>query len=165
MTTKRTDNSKRDPTAAAARSTGSAAPSTLHLGHIFAVVVQVRDLERSLSFYRDVLGLHVEQNDGMLALLRGASDGVRTLALREIGPAATHYLSGTGVTRVAWQVPNSSELNHAEQLLQRHGLRYDRARGEQTDSIVTSDPDGLCVVMLAADTMAGAPPARLYARE
>jgi catechol-2,3-dioxygenase len=165
MGTNDTSSSKPGPTAAAAPSSEWATSSALALGHIFAVLVQVRDLERSLSFYRDLLGLSVEQNDGVLALLRGAGEGVRTLALRQTGPRATHYLGGTGVTRVAWQVRSSADLDYAEQLLQRHGVRYDRPRGETADSIVTSDPDGLSVVLVAADTLGGEPLARLYTLE
>ena len=101
----------------------------------------------------------------VLALLRGAGEGVRTLALREIGQGTAHYLDATGVTPIAWQVRSSADLDHAEHLLQRHGVRYERARGETVDSIVTSDPDGLSVVILAADTLAGSAPARVYARE
>lgn len=165
MGTNNTSDSKPDQTAATVPSSGSAAHAALRLGRIFGVAVQVRDLKRSLAFYRDVLGLCVEQNDGVLALLRGAGEGVCTLALREIGPRATHYLGGTGVTRVAWQVPSSSDLDLAEQRLQRHGVRYYRAREETADSIVVSDPDGLAVAMLAADTLPGSPPAWLYTRE
>jgi catechol 2,3-dioxygenase-like lactoylglutathione lyase family enzyme len=165
MGTDNASNSKHDQAAATMPGSASAAPSPLRVQHIFGVLVQVRDLERSLSFYRDVLGLSVEQNDGVVALLRGSGEGVRALTLRQIGPRATHYLGGTGVARVAWEVRSSADLDLAEQLLQRHGVQYDRPSGEKVDSIVTSDPDGLSVVVLAADTLGASPPARLFARE
>jgi catechol 2,3-dioxygenase-like lactoylglutathione lyase family enzyme len=151
--------------AATVPSSQPTAASALHLGQLFGVLVQVKDLEQSLSFYRDVLGLRVEQNDGMVALLSGADAGVRTLALRQVGPRATHYLGGTGVSRIAWQVRSSAELDLAEQQLQRHGVRYDRPSGETVDSIVTADPDGLSVVLLTSDARSESPPARLYAWE
>jgi len=157
-------DSEPDQAAAAVPGSGPDAPGALRLGRISGVLVQVRDLELSLSFYRDVLGLIVEQNDAQMALLRGADDGVRTVALLEVGPGAPHYLRGTGIARVAWQVPSSSDLDLAEQLLARNGIRYVRPRDE-TDSIITSDPDGVSVVILAADAMAGSPPAMMYAPE
>jgi len=165
MGKKRARSSEVGQAAATAPGSEPAASSPLRLGQLFGVLVQVNDLERSLSFYRDVLGLRVEQNDGMVALLGGADAGVRTLALREIGPGATHYLGGTGVTRIAWQVRSSAELDLAERQLRRHGVRYDRPGGETVDSIVTADPDGVSVVLLSADVLSGPPPARLYARE
>ena len=160
MDKKSAPNSEVGHAAAAAPSSEPTALSALHLCQLFGVLVQVKDLKRSLSFYQDVLGLRVEQNDGMVALLGG-----RTLALRQIGPRATNYLGGTGVTRIAWQVPSSAELDLAEQQLQRHGIRYNRPSGETVDSIDTADPDGLSVVLLSADVLSGSPPARLYATE
>ena len=38
---------------------------------LFGVYLQVGDLDRSLSFYRDVLALEVVWNDGTLAVLHG----------------------------------------------------------------------------------------------
>jgi catechol 2,3-dioxygenase-like lactoylglutathione lyase family enzyme len=38
---------------------------------LFGVYLQVGDLDRSLSFYRDVLGLEVVWNHGALAVLHG----------------------------------------------------------------------------------------------
>lgn len=42
---------------------------------IFTAYLQVSDLERSLSFYQDGLGLEVEWNDGTLAVLRSPGAG------------------------------------------------------------------------------------------
>ena len=41
--------------------------NTPQLSGLFGVYLQVGDLDRSLSFYRDVLALEVVRNDGGLA--------------------------------------------------------------------------------------------------
>jgi catechol 2,3-dioxygenase-like lactoylglutathione lyase family enzyme len=165
VATNNTGSSTPDQTASTGSSSGSPDPAALRLGHIHGVVVQVRDLERALAFYRDVLGFRVDENDGALAMLRVAGEGVPTLALSEIGSRATHYLGGTGVARVGWEVQSSADLDVAGQRLQQHGVRYERSHGEPVDYIYTSDPDGLPVVLLAVDTLGDSPPlARLMAR-
>ena len=85
MGTNNTSNATPDQSAATTPSSRSPDPAALRLGHIHGVVVQVRDLERSLAFYRDVLGFRVDENDGMPAMLRVAGEGVPTLALSETG--------------------------------------------------------------------------------
>ena len=165
MGTNNTSNATPDQSAATTPSSRSPDPAALRLGHIHGVVVQVRDLERSLAFYRDVLGFRVDENDGTLAMLRVAGESVPTLALTEIGSRAIHYLGGTGVARVGWEVQSSADLDVAGQRLEQHGVRYDRSHAEPVDHLYTSDPDGLAVILLAVDNLGDSPPlARLIAR-
>ena len=63
---------------------------------IFSVYLQVGDLGRSLSFYRDGLGLEVAWNDGMLAVLDGPDESAATLVIREVGAGAKQGLGQTG---------------------------------------------------------------------
>ncbi|MBV9205714.1 MAG: VOC family protein [Actinobacteria bacterium] len=139
-------------------------PQTLQLPRIFSVFIQVRDLDHALSFYRDVLGLEVEQNDSALAILRSRGDTTHTLVLREIGDRDRHGLGEAGVTRIGWQVKDSADLDAAEELLARHAVQYRRQRGSDFDSITTRDPDGLRIVLFRADetSLAKAPPAAMY---
>src|SRR6516164_8396830 len=60
----------------------------LYVPRIFSAYVQVRDLDRSLSFYQDTLGLEIECRDGALALLRSGGDSEHTLVIRQIGDHA-----------------------------------------------------------------------------
>ncbi|MGI8446155.1 MAG: VOC family protein [Streptosporangiaceae bacterium] len=46
----------------------------LQLTGICPVAVQVRGLERSLAFYRDVLGLRLGHREGRIAQLHGQGD-------------------------------------------------------------------------------------------
>ena len=131
---------------------------------IFTAYLQVSDLERSLSFYRDGLGLGVDWNDGTLAVLRSPGTAAHTLVLREVGDGAGRRLGEVGVTRLGWQMTDPAELDGAEERLSGHALRYQRFREADADRIVMRDPDGLTVILFhaAEPTPTGKPPASLY---
>jgi catechol 2,3-dioxygenase-like lactoylglutathione lyase family enzyme len=114
---------------------------------IFSVYLQAGDLERSLSFYRDGLGLEVAWNDDTLAVLRGPDDAASTVVLREVSGGAKPDLGQTGVARIGWQVASSADLDRAEDRLARHGVQYRRAEEADGGRIVTHDPDGLDVIL------------------
>lgn len=131
---------------------------------MFGVYLQVADLGRSLWFYRDLLALNVDWNDGALAVLHGPPEPGNTLVIREIGEKARHDLGEAGVTRVFWQARDSADLDRAEELLTRQEVRYKRHRDTNLDGIGVRDPDGLEIILLCVseNVRAGAPPAWLY---
>ena len=131
---------------------------------IFGVYLQVADLGRSLWFYRDLLGLNVDWNDGALAVLHGPVRSGNTLVIREIGHKARHDLGEAGVTRVFWQAGDSTNLDDAEELLTRREVRYKRHRDTNLDGISVRDPDGLEILLLSisGNDRPGTPPAWLY---
>jgi catechol-2,3-dioxygenase len=131
---------------------------------IFTAYLQVGNLERSLSFYRDGLGLEADWNDGTLAVLRSPGTVAHTLVLREVGDGAERRLGAVGVTRLAWQMTHPADLDDAEERLSQHAVRYQRFREADADRIVMRDPDGLSVILFHADepTSTGKPPASLY---
>ena len=131
---------------------------------IFTAYLQVSELERSLSFYRDGLGLEAEWNDGTLAVLRSPGTASHALVLREVGDGAERRLGEVGVTRLAWQMTNPADLDDAEERLSQHAVRYQRLRESDADRIVMRDPDGLSVILFhaAGPTPTGKPPTSLY---
>ena len=131
---------------------------------IFSMYLQVDDLDRSLSFYRDGLGLEVAWNDDMLAVLRGAGETEANLVLREIPGHARQGLGQAGVTRIGWQVTTPADLDRAEERLTRHGAQYQRVDGADGGRIVTHDPDGLSVILFLPGeaSLAGKPPPFMY---
>jgi catechol-2,3-dioxygenase len=131
---------------------------------IFGVHLQVRDLDRSVAFYRDALGLEVDWNDGTLAVLRSPGDTGDLLAIRKVGENAPHHLGESGVTRLFWRVSDQVGLDSTEERLARHSVPYTRHRDSEPDGISVHDPDGLGVTLISTDTppIAGAPPAMLY---
>jgi catechol-2,3-dioxygenase len=131
---------------------------------LFGVYLQAGDLDRSLSFYRDVLALEVVWNDGALAVLRGRRAPAASLVIREIGKAARPTMGEAGVTRVLWRARDPAELDSAEELLTRQQVPYRRHRDAEVDGITMRDPDGLEIVFLwtGEKVSAAGPPAWLY---
>ena len=138
-------------------------PKRLHLRGDFGVYLQVPDLDRSLAFYRDVLGLEITWNDGALAVLRSHGATSDTVVLRAIGEDSRHELGESGVTRVFWRVGEQADLDAAEKLLERHEVQHQRHRDPDVDGITLRDPDGLHIVLLyVGEGPPTAPPAWLY---
>jgi catechol-2,3-dioxygenase len=131
---------------------------------IYGVYLQVADLDRSLSFYRDVLALRVDWNDGTLAVLHGPVESADALVIRQIGKKARHRLCEAGVTRVFLRVGDSADLDRAQEFLTREEVRHQRHHDKTADSIGVRDPDGLQIVLLWVneDVHAEPPPAWLY---
>lgn len=132
---------------------------------IFGVHVQVRDLDRSVAFYQNVLGLEVIWKDGTLAVLRGAQDRGDTLILREIGESAPAPHAGeAGVTRLLWRISDPATLDDTEDRLIRHSVPYIRQREGEIVGISAHDPDGINIVVIPPDQPSpdGTPPSVAY---
>jgi len=123
---------------------------------IFGVHLQVRDLDRSVSFYQNALGLEVVWN--------GPEETSDTVVLREISEGAAHHLGEAGVTRLFWRVADADALDRFEERLTLHSVPYYRHREGEIRGIGTHDPDGLDIVLLSPDQppLAGSPPAVAY---
>ena len=119
----------------------------VHLSMIFSMYLQVGKLDRSLSFYRDGLGLEVAWNDDTVVVLHGPGESAANLVLREVGGGTKQGLGQAGVTRIGWQLTTPAELDGAEERLKRHGGQYQRTDVSKGGRIVTHDPDGLEIVL------------------
>jgi catechol-2,3-dioxygenase len=122
----------------------------MHVPGIFGAYLQVPDLERSLSFYRDVLGLEVSWNDAALAVLHGRGEPADTLILRAT-EAAAHHTGDSGVTRMLWRVREPADLDNAEEVLVTHQVAFTRHQDPTADGISFRDPDGLGVLLVRTD--------------
>jgi len=131
---------------------------------LFGIYLQAGDLDRSLSFYRDVLALEVVWNDGGLAILHGHRAPADSLVIREVGKTARPNVGEAGVTRVLWHAGGLADLDSAEELLTRKQVPYQRHRDADVDGITMHDPDGLEIVLvwLGEKAPATGPPAWLY---
>jgi catechol 2,3-dioxygenase-like lactoylglutathione lyase family enzyme len=109
----------------------------------FSVYLQVANLGRSLTFYRDGLGLEVTWNDDVLAVLRGPGQPAGLLVIRQVGTDASRGLGHAGVTRIGWQVTSLADLDSAEERLAQNGAQYQRPNDTNGKRITTRDPDGL----------------------
>ena len=124
--------------------TGSTAP----LPGLCGVYLQVGDLDRSLTFYRDVLALEVAWNDGPMAVLHSHRVPADSVVIREVGNAARHKTGEAGVTRILWRAADPADMDSAEELLTRQQVPYHRHRAADVDGITLRDPDGLEIVLL-----------------
>jgi catechol 2,3-dioxygenase len=109
--------------------------SIVKLGH---VELRVTDLDRSLNFYTDVMGLAVTEEAKGSAHLR-ASVAHHEVTLKQADrPGVEHY---------AWRVGGPEELDTYEQLLGSHGFETHRFEGEsgQDVGLRFKDPAGLTV--------------------
>ncbi|HEX3243993.1 MAG TPA: VOC family protein [Chloroflexota bacterium] len=111
------------------------------LGH---VVLNVRNLDDSVGFYRDRLGLHITGEMGRAAFLAGAAGRTHhELLLIEVGPDAER--GRLGLNHLAFRIGTSDdELRTALADLADKGVKPTRVvdHGGVSHSAFFDDPDG-----------------------
>jgi catechol-2,3-dioxygenase len=108
-------------------------------------VLRVRDLERSLAFYHDVLGLEpIARMGNVMAFMRApGSENHHDLGLASVGPGAPPPNDrGVGLYHLAWEVDAIESLREARAALERHGTLSGASDHGATKSIYGYDPDG-----------------------
>jgi catechol-2,3-dioxygenase len=108
------------------------------------VVIFVRELGRSVSFYRELLELEVVDTSPTAALL-AARDGCH-LVLRATG-ATQRPLGAIGVQYATWLMPSRADLDRAETMLKDRSAYVDTQTIGSTTSVEGRDPDDLSVVL------------------
>jgi catechol-2,3-dioxygenase len=113
-------------------------------------VLYVRDLERSIAFYTDVLGFRVVPMtpEGFPAAFLQApgSNNDHDLGLFQVGPAVGDSEAGratVGLYHLAWEVDTLAELNRLLEILQNHLALVGASDHGSTKSLYGKDPDGL----------------------
>ncbi len=129
-----------------------------------AAVVFVRNLDRSLKFYTEVLGLAVIDRSPTAVLL-GEDDGPQ-LVLRAFGENAAHPLGSLGVQYLIWMTDSRDDLDRRTALLQQRSAFQETHSHGDAVTVEGRDPDDL-VVMIGyrppgQPAMQGLP-ARVYA--
>jgi hypothetical protein len=127
-------------------------------------VLFVKDLNRSLDFYRQLLGLEVVDTSATAAML--SSPAGTHLVLRAAGPQAAHPLGGLGVQYIVWKLQSRADLDKCEQLLRQWSAFRETRSYAGITSVEGHDPDNLVVMLTYSEP--GAPalqeiPARVYA--
>lgn len=108
-------------------------------------VLRVRDLERSLAFYSDVLGFETIARMGkMMAFMRApGSENHHDLGLARVGPdAPAPNERGVGLYHLAWEVDEIEALREARDKLERLDAISGASDHGATKSIYGYDPDG-----------------------
>jgi catechol 2,3-dioxygenase len=112
------------------------------IGHVH---LKVSDIDRSLGFYRDILGFDVMQRmDDQAAFLSAGGYhhhlGLNTWESRDAGPPPPGH---TGLYHVAIRYPDSAALGHALQRLVEASWPIDGATDHGvSEAIYLRDPDG-----------------------
>ena len=113
----------------------------MRIGH---VVLKVRDLDRSLAFYRDLLGFRVAaQMSNVMLFLTASGENHHDLGLLRVGDEAPSQLpTSVGLYHVAIRLPDEAELRVARDLLRDRGLLKGAVDHGVSRSVYTQDPDG-----------------------
>ena len=114
-------------------------------------VLYVRDIERSVAFYTDVLGFRVlnvlpEGFRGAAFLQAPGSTNDHDLGLFEIGSSAAASAAGRGAVglyHLAWEVDTLAELERLSERLSQAGALVGASDHGTTKSLYAKDPDGL----------------------
>lgn len=113
---------------------------------IGSAVMFVQQLDRSISFYQDVLALQVTDQSPTAALL--VSPEGAELILRAMGSSGAHPLGAVGVQYVIWTAAGREDLDRCERALKERSA-YRETRGSDGVVVVEGhDPDDT-VVMIA----------------
>jgi catechol 2,3-dioxygenase len=113
----------------------------VRIGH---VVLKVRELERSLAFYRDLLGFRVtSEMSNVMVFLSASGESHHDLALLRVGDSAPSPMpTAVGLYHVAIQLEDWDAVKQAHALLAERGLLKGTADHGVSKSLCTTDPDG-----------------------
>jgi catechol 2,3-dioxygenase-like lactoylglutathione lyase family enzyme len=110
-----------------------------------SVVIFVAELDRSVAFYQEILGLDVADRDPTAALLVCASGS--HLILRSMGSNAPHPLGGLGVQYVTWTAEGKDDLDRIEAVLRQRSAYRDTRTHEGVTAVEGRDPDDIVVLV------------------
>jgi catechol 2,3-dioxygenase-like lactoylglutathione lyase family enzyme len=106
----------------------------------------VQNLDRSVDFYRQVLGLTVSDHSPTACLLTSASGS--QLILRSMGGGAVHSLGGVGVQYVIWTAADEQDLDRCERALKELSAHRETRVGGPVKAVEGRDPDDIVVLII-----------------
>ncbi|MEJ7691248.1 MAG: VOC family protein [Nocardioidaceae bacterium] len=132
------------PTLSSAGDTFSTGERRPHL-KLASAVMFVRHLDRSVAFYRELLGLEVTVQDREVALMV-SPDGYQ-LYLRSTGEQAQHALGSVGIQYLVWTAENEEDLRRCERVLRAQSPRVTSQTVDGFTVVQGRGPDDVPVVV------------------
>lgn len=112
---------------------------------LVSAVMFVRNLERSVRFYAELLTLDIADRTPTAALL--ISQAGSQLILRAVGETAMHALGGAGIQYLVWAAGSAEDLARCEQVLKRHSAYTETRSGHGLTAVEGRDPDRVSVMV------------------
>jgi catechol 2,3-dioxygenase-like lactoylglutathione lyase family enzyme len=110
-----------------------------------SAVMFVQQLDRSVSFYTEVLALEVVDQSPTAALL--VSPEGAQLILRSMGSNAAHPLGAVGLQYVIWTAAGKDDLDRCERVLKERSAYRDTRRSGEVVAVEGHDPDDMVVMI------------------
>lgn len=112
------------------------------------VVVNVADLNRSVEFYRDVLGfMLLSQQEELAAMSASGGDRTQVIVLRAFGSSPAGGARHIGVRAFVLDVESAARLEEIASEFERRKLLISRRDHTEWSAVVGHDPDGVSVVL------------------
>ncbi len=114
------------------------------------VVMNVADLDRSIAFYRDVLGFTLlSQEDQLAAVCAPGSEQPQVIVLRAIGTSPVAGARHVGLRAFLLEVDTPGELERIASDLEARSLLVNRRNHTDWSAVVTRDPDRVALVLVS----------------
>ena len=113
---------------------------------IGSAVMFVQQLNRSVSFYQDVLALQVADQSPTAALL--VSPAGAQLILRAMGDGAGHPLGAVGLQYVIWTAASQDDLDRCERVLRARSAYRDTRHSGEVTLVEGRDPDDVVLMVV-----------------
>jgi len=112
------------------------------------VVMNVVDLNRSIDFYREVLGFTLLSQEEQLAAVRApGNDQPQVIVLRAFGSGRLEGAGHTGLQGFILEVESTDQLERIAGELDTRRLLVSRRDHSEWTAVVGRDPDGVAVVV------------------
>ena len=112
----------------------------MRIGHVH---LKIRDIKKSVDFYKNYLDMEVTENLNNSFVFMSAGDMHHELALQEVGNNAV--LPGrhdVGLYHVAFEVPNKQALIETYQKIKQGGIKVYPVDHRISWALYFNDPDG-----------------------
>ena len=112
------------------------------------VVMNVADLNRSIDFYREVLGFTLlSQQEQLAAVSAPGSDHPQVIVLRAFGSSPLGGARHIGLRAFVLEVDSTDQLERIASDLDSRRLLVSRRDHNEWTAVVGRDPDGVAVVV------------------